>query len=68
MAFQGCGSPRDGATAAYYAVIGLSKGGVVKLYDRRTGELAASDCGYWARLSDSRIVSSQSLKRPPRGS
>src|SRR5262245_20185732 len=34
------------ATSAYYAVIGLSKGGVIKLYDRRTGRLAASDCGY----------------------
>ena len=53
-------------TATYYAVIGLAKGGVVKLYDRRTGELAASDCGYWARLGDRRIVSSQSLTRPPR--
>ena len=52
------------ATAAYYAVIGLSKGGVIKLYDRRKGRLAASDCGYWVRLGDRRIVSSQSLMRP----
>ena len=54
------------ATAAYYAVIGLSKGGVIKLYDRRKGRLAASDCGYWVRLGDRRIVSSQSLTRPTR--
>ena len=53
-------------TPSYYAVIGLSKGGVVKLYDRRTGRLAASDCGYWARLGDKRVVSSQSLTRPAR--
>lgn len=56
------------STASYYAVVGLSKGGVVKLYDRRSGELVASDCGYWARLGDRRVVSSQSLTRPPRNS
>jgi hypothetical protein len=39
---------------------------VVKLYDRRKRQLVASDCGYWARLGDKRIVSSQSLTRPPR--
>jgi hypothetical protein len=54
------------STASYYAVIGLSKGGVVKLYDRRSGRPVASDCGYWARLGDRRVVSSQSLTRPPR--
>lgn len=53
-------------TATYYAVVGLSKGGIVKLYDRRTGQPVASDCGYWARLGDKRIVSSQSLARPAR--
>jgi hypothetical protein len=56
------------STASYYAVVGLSKGGVVKLYDRRTGQPAASDCGYWARLGDKRVVSSQSLSRPARAS
>lgn len=49
------------STDFYYAIIGLSKGGVVKVYDKTTGNLALSDCGYWAELSNHLRVSSQSL-------
>ena len=51
-------------TRTYYAVIGLSKGGVLKLYDRDSRQLVASDCGYWTRLQDAKAASSQSLSRP----
>ena len=51
------------STRSYYAVLGLSKGGVLKVYNKATGELLDSDCGYWAVLSDGRVISSQSLSR-----
>jgi hypothetical protein len=34
----------------YDAYIGVTKGGVVKVFDRRTGRLAYSDCGYIGAL------------------
>lgn len=46
---------------AYYAVLGLSKGGVLKIYDRTTGNLHTSDCGYWAEVNNRQIISNQSL-------
>lgn len=49
---------------AHYAIMGLSKGGVLRVYERSTGKLIVSDCGYWAQLSDGRVVSNQNLKRP----
>jgi hypothetical protein len=52
------------STESYYAAFGLSKGGVFKLYDRSTGRLAVSDCGYWARVGGGQVASSQSLQRP----
>lgn len=33
-------------TASYQAILGLSKGGILKIYDKNTGELSYSDCGY----------------------
>ena len=51
------------STGAYYAILGLSKGGTLKVFDRASGRLAGSDCGYWARINDGRIVGSQSLDR-----
>jgi hypothetical protein len=52
-------------TASYYAVIGLSKGGVVKIYNRRRRSLMASDCGYWVELANESKASNQGLTRPP---
>jgi len=49
------------STSVYYCVLGLSKGGVLKGYDRKTGKLVASDCGYWAELYSGKVVTSQSL-------
>ena len=51
------------STPNYYSVLGLSKGGILKVYDRATGQLAGSDCGYWAKIDGGQIVSSQSLCR-----
>ena len=51
------------STPVYYCVFGLSKGGVLKIYDRATRRLALSDCGYFAILADKRVISSQSLNR-----
>ena len=41
----------------------MSKGGVLKIYNQLTGELFASDCTYWAKLSNDIIISSQNLDR-----
>jgi hypothetical protein len=43
----------------YRAIIGLAKGGVLKLFERESGQLVASDCGYVGRLESGRVVSSQ---------
>ena len=49
------------STAAYFAVLGLSKGGVLRVYDRKGAW--ESDCGYWARLAGGAMASNQSLLR-----
>jgi hypothetical protein len=41
------------------AYIGLTKGGVVKAFDRRTGRLIVNDCGYFGRLRSGKPISSQ---------
>ncbi len=51
--------------SGHYSVVGLSKGGVLKVYDQKTKKLIASDCGYWASTEDGKIVSSQAFKRSP---
>ncbi len=43
------------------AFVGLSKGGVVKAFDRTTGDLLLSDSGYIGRLEGGRLVSNQYL-------
>lgn len=50
------------STAGYYAVVGLSKGGVTKVYDRDRQMLVFSDCGYWGVVDRSVVVSSQHLQ------
>ena len=44
---------------AYVAYVGASKGGVLKLFDRRTGRLTYSDCGYVGRQGAGHRVASQ---------
>ena len=46
-------------TARYEAHVGGAKGGVIKVFDRRTRELTFSDCGYIGRLRNRRLVSTQ---------
>lgn len=53
------------STPTFYAIVGLGKGGVVKVYDKVHRTLAVSDCGYVARLSTGAVASTQSLRRRP---
>lgn len=50
-------------TSSYQAVFAPSKGGVLKIYDKKTGKLAVSDCGYWYDLPEGGRASSQSFSR-----
>lgn len=43
----------------YQLVVGLQKGGVVKLFDRERRRLVGSDCGWIGRLRRGGVVSSQ---------
>ena len=52
------------STPSYYAVVGVSKGGVLKIYYKKEPKLAFSDCGYWARTVKGDIISCQHLQRP----
>ena len=45
----------------YYSILGISKGGVLKIFDKNRKKLICSDCGYWGRLKSGKVVSSQSL-------
>lgn len=47
----------------YYSIVGISKGGVIKIFDKGKKGLAYGDCGYWLRLKNGKIFSSQSLER-----
>jgi hypothetical protein len=52
------------STPTFYAMVGLAKGGVLKIYDKVQRTLAVSDCGYVARLDTGTVASTQSLRRP----
>lgn len=43
----------------YDAFVGLSKGGVIKAYDRKEHRLLYSDCGYIGQLRNGKLFSSQ---------
>lgn len=43
----------------YDAYVGAAKGGVIKAWDRRTGRLVLSDCGWVARTKDGRMAATQ---------
>jgi len=43
----------------YYAVIGLSKGGVVKEYDKEKEMQVLDDCGYIGKLQNGKMISTQ---------
>jgi len=47
----------------YVAYVGASKGGIVKLFDRRTRCLTYSDCGYIGQQRDRKRVTSQHFDR-----
>lgn len=47
------------ARGALFVIVGVSNGGVVKVFDRRTGAALLDDSGYYALLDGKRAVSSQ---------
>jgi len=49
--------------AGAVVMVGTSKGGVIKLFDRRGERLIASDCGLVAQLDDGRPCATQYLDR-----
>lgn len=55
------------STDSYYAVLGTSKGGVLKVWDKRANRLIWSDCGFVGRTARGSVVTSQWLDRsaPP---
>ena len=50
-------------TSRYDAWIGASKGGVLQVFDRRTGRLVHADSGYVGRLRSGALASTQYLDR-----
>ena len=43
----------------HYIMANLAKGGVIKVFDRRSGRLVLNDCGIIGQLEDGRVVTSQ---------
>jgi hypothetical protein len=50
-------------TSRYDAYVGASKGGVIKVFDRRQRTLTYSDCGYIGRTGKGALASTQHLDR-----
>lgn len=70
LPFQQAGQwdfPRAGlhmrGTQRYYAVLGTSKGGVLKVFGKDGSYY--SDCGYWVKLAHGLIATSQTLQLSP---
>jgi len=51
---------------AYELIVGASKGGVFKVFDRKAGRLVRSDSGFVGRMENGRLVASQALDRSRR--
>jgi len=49
------------STKSYYAILGISKGGVLKVYDKKTKKLIHSECGYFGKTKSGLAISSQML-------
>jgi hypothetical protein len=49
---------------ANYAVIGISKGGVIKEFDKKDGTKLLDDCGFIGKLKNGGLVSTQRLSKP----
>ena len=43
----------------HYVVANLAKGGVIKVFDKKSGRLELNDCGLIGRLDDGRVVTTQ---------
>lgn len=49
------------STDRYYAIIGISKGGVIRVYDKKKKKLVYSECGYSGKLKNGKNISNQML-------
>ncbi len=49
--------------AKYELYAGLTKGGVIKAFDRDTRQLVYNDCGYMGRIGKERLITTQWLDR-----
>jgi len=47
-----------------YAIIGISKGGVIKEFDKKDGTKLCDDCGYIGLLKTGKMISTQNLCKP----
>jgi hypothetical protein len=47
----------------YHAILSLSKGGVLKIYDCKKKKLYLSDCGFWTVFENGKVASNQGLNR-----
>lgn len=54
------------STESYYCIVGLSKGGVIKLFDKKKSKLVYSDSGMVGRLTNGAVVSTQFLTKEHR--
>jgi len=54
------------STPAYYCVIGVSNGGVIKLFDKKTSTLVLDDCGLLGKTTTGTIISTQITNRENR--
>jgi len=47
------------SSAWYYSIVGLSKGAVIKIYNKKNGKLLYDDCGITGQLSNKKQVTTQ---------
>lgn len=47
-----------------YAIIGVSKGGVIKEFDKNVSKKLYDDCGYIGKLKTGKMISTQKLSKP----
>lgn len=53
------------STPSYYAVFGANNGGVLKVFDRRSGRQLCNDGGYVGQLENGTRITTQVTKTPP---
>jgi len=47
------------ANPQYYAIVGISNGGVMKIFDKRTARIALDDCGWVGKILQDKYITTQ---------